>query len=221
MQTILGAGNIASLDELVAFIKRKKWLENPNFQWRLEGSHDYANLDPEKDEISEGQMVQKVIELWEGYKELQGKLKFESFKYLGHITRSFGWLGDYKTYWGPKFNFCEPQKGFHCVLATDGKIYHCPRTIDNLDFYLGDAAKEFNSRQKDLKQKIILDKEDCLDCSLNMLCGGGCVVQKKYYQDFDCQQYALSIISEFIDLMKDKVLERASDDKIISINKLW
>ncbi|MFH0936189.1 MAG: radical SAM protein [Candidatus Woesearchaeota archaeon] len=221
MQTILGSGNIANFEELISFVKDKGWLQDSYFQWRIEGSHDYVNLDPKKDEISEGNMVQKLIQSWEKYGELDGKIKFESFKYLGHIVRSFGWLGNYKTYWGPKYGFCEPQKGFHYVFSTNGQIYHCPRTINNPNFQVGDTTNDLNSKNEELKNGTILEREKCLPCSINTLCGGGCVVQRKYYSNFDCQKYALSVITEFVDLMKNKILERSNPNKIVSINKLW
>jgi uncharacterized protein len=220
MQTVIGSGNIAYFEDLIAFIKEKGWLRNPFFEWRIEGSHDYANLDPEKDEISEAQIVQKLIYSRDSNQELPGKMKFESFKYLGHIVRSFGWLGNYNTYWGPKYNFCEPQRGFHYVFSTNGKIYHCPRTINNPEFCLGNADEGL-ARNNDLKQQTILDKTKCVSCEINTLCGGGCVVQKKFYPDLACKDYALSIIIEFIALMTDKILERAVPDKIVSINSLW
>jgi radical SAM protein with 4Fe4S-binding SPASM domain len=147
-------------------------------------------------------------------------MKFESFKYLGHIVRSFGWLGNYNTYWGPKYNFCEPQRGFHYVFSTNGKIYHCPRTINNPKFCLGNA-NEGLIKDNSLKQQTILDKTKCASCKINTLCGGGCVVQKKFYPDLDCKEYASSIIGEFIALMTDKILKRAIPDEIVSINSLW
>ena len=219
MQTIMGLGNISYFKNLITFVKERDWLKNPSFQWRIEGSHDYANLDPEKDEISEGKIVQKLIKSWQEHEELRGKIKFESFKYLSHIVSSFGWLGDYKTYFGPKYGFCEPQKGFHNVFSTKGDVYHCPRTINNPAFYVGNTSNGISADE--LKHKTILDRPDCLPCSINTLCGGGCVVQKKYHPDLDCKEYALSVISEFVVLMQDKILERASPDQIVSVDKLW
>ena len=220
MQTILGSGNISHFEDLIEFVQGKGWLQNPFFQWRIEGSHDYANLDPQKDEISEGKMVKKLIQSWEEHQELRGKMKFESFKYLGHIVRGFGWLGDYKTYWGPKYGFCEPQKGFHYVFSTNGNIYHCPRTINNANFCVGNT-EEGIVLNEELKHRTILDKPECFSCSINTLCGGGCVVQKKYYSDFDCKEYALSVILEFIDLMRGKILEKVNPNMIVSINNPW
>ncbi len=219
MQTIMGSGNISYFEDLIAFVKERDWLNNPSFQWRIEGSHDYANLDSEKDEISEGKIVKKLIQSWQEHEELRGKIKFESFKYLGHIVKSFGWLGDYKTYFGPKYGFCEPQKGFHYVFSTNGNIYHCPRTINNLDFCVGNISDGISADE--LKHKTILDRPNCSPCSINTLCGGGCVVQKKYHLNLDCKEYALSVISEFVGLMRDKLLERAIPDKIVSINDGW
>lgn len=220
MQTILGSGNISHFDDLINIVKEKKWLHQKSFQWRIEGSHDYANLDPKKDEISEGKIVQKLINTWVTQPKLHGKIKFESFKYLGHIVRSFGWLGDYKTYWGPKFGFCEPQKGFHYVFSINGNIYHCPRTINNPQFYIGNIFDDTIS-DTELKQQTILDKPQCHSCSINTLCGGGCVVQKKYYPNLDCKNHALSVISEFIELIRDEILKIANPQKIVSINNPW
>jgi len=222
MQTILGAGNLPRFNQLIEYVKEKRWLQNAKFQWRIEGSHDYANLDPEKDEVSEGKIVRRLIQSWNEHEEIRGKMKFESFKYLGHIVRSFGWLGDYKTYWGPKDGFCEPQKGFHYVYSTDGKIYHCPRTINNQDFRIGDAEAGLSPiMDRDLKQRSILERAECLPCSINTLCGGGCVVQKQFYPSQSCKEYALSVIAEFVGLMKEEILERADPQKIVPINECW
>ena len=220
MQTILGGGNIHRLQSLASFVQNRKWFNFSNFQWRIEGSHDYANLDISKDEISEALMVEQVINLWRNNPALQGKIKFESFKYLSHITNSFGWLGSYKTYWGPKFGFCEPQKGFHYVFSVDGIIYHCPRTISNNDFCVGEIGESLIN-DSDLKRKTILDKEKCRDCSISTLCGGGCVVQKYYHQEMDCQVYGIGLIDDFIKLMKEEIMEFAVYDQITSINELW
>jgi uncharacterized protein len=221
MQTILGKGNLAYLGELASLIEKWDWLNRSNFQWRIEGSHDYTNLDSDKDEIIEGRMVQGVIKLLNENPKLQGKLKFESFKYLGHIAHSFGWLGDYKTYWGPKFGFCEPQKGFQHIFSTDGKIYHCPRTINNPDFCIGELRGGFSEKREVLKGQSFLEKKQCLTCPINTLCGGGCVVRKKFYPDMDCQGHALAVIKDFIGRMKVDILQKASPNKIVSINDLW
>ncbi|MEK7211513.1 MAG: radical SAM protein, partial [Patescibacteria group bacterium] len=181
MQTILGAGTYDHLDEIFDILKKNGWLKASNFEWRIEGSHDYANLDSEKDEITEGVMVKKIIDLVEAHPELQKKMRFESFKYLAHIVSSFGWLGRYKTYWGPKIGFCEPQKGFHYVFSTDGNIYHCPRTINLSAFNLGTAAGGLTAEEKEIKHQAVFERENCFSCPLNTLCGGGCIVQKNYY----------------------------------------
>jgi len=78
-----------------------------------------------------------------------------------------------------------------------------------------------SSKNKQLKQKSILDKEKCLDCKLNTICGGGCIVQRMNYPNLDCQKHAFSTISEFINLTKDKILEKANPNKIVSISNLW
>ena len=66
-QTILGAGNIHHLKSIIKLFQKKKWLNNKYFSWRVEGSHDYANLDPEKDEVSEAKMVKRLIDLTQTY----------------------------------------------------------------------------------------------------------------------------------------------------------
>jgi hypothetical protein len=53
------------------------------------------------------------------------------------------------------------------------------------------------------------------------LCGGGCVVQKKQYPEMECKEHAVSVISEFVDLMKDKILEKSETKNIVPINDLW
>lgn len=217
MQTILGDGNIDTIDGLAYFVMQKHWTDFPNFQWRIEGSHDYANLDIKKDEISEAIMVKKIIGMWRRNPALQSKIKFESFKYLAHLTDSFGWLGNYKTYQGPKFGFCEPQKGFHYVFSVDGMIYHCPRTI-NQDIF---GHENLYRLRHNFKEQDILTKEQCKDCSINTLCGGGCIVQKHYYPKMDCHAHALGIISEFIDIMKEEIMKSTNPNQIVSINKTW
>jgi uncharacterized protein len=219
MQTILGAGNIAVLDELVAALDGRGWLDSPYFQWRIEGSHDYANLDAVKDELSEGKMVASLVRLWDRFPRLRGKIKFESFKYLGHIARSFGWLGEYKTYWGPRFGFCEPQKGFHFVYSAGGLIYHCPRSIGDKRFLIGGAGDDPSLKAK--FRRSALDRGECISCEMNTLCGGGCLVQKAAHSKFDCRSYAAGILEEFIALMTDRIIVRSRPDRLVSVNQPW
>lgn len=221
MQTILGAGNIKKLEALLKIIQQKGWLGFPNFQWRIEASHDYANLDNAEDEYSEAAIVKTLVDLFQKYPILKGKMKFESFKYLAHLTNSFGWLGNLKTYWGPKFNFCEPQKGFQYVFSIDGRIFHCPRTIGKSDFCVGDITQGLSERDAELKRTSMLNRDKCKTCIVNTLCGGGCPVQAENFMEMDCQLAALGRIDAFVELLRDKIMERATSDKIISVNDLW
>jgi len=221
MQTILGAGNILKLEALLKIVRQKGWLDLPNFQWRIEASHDYSNLNNAEDEYSEAAIVKTLVDLFQRYPILKGKMKFESFKYLAHLTNSFGWLGNLKTYWGPKFNFCEPQKGFQYIFSIDGKIFHCPRTISNSDFCVGDISQGLSSRYAKLKRTLMLDRDKCKACIVNTLCGGGCPVQAKNFPEMDCYFSALGRIDSFVELLRNRILERATPDRIISINKLW
>jgi uncharacterized protein len=220
VQTIIGRGNINAIDNLTGVFLERGWLARDNFQWRLEGSHDYANLDAGSDELTEGRMVERLIRLWVRYPVLHGKMKFESFKYLGHLVRSFGWLGTYKTYWGPKFGFCEPQKGFHYSIAPDGRIYHCPRTVNDPHFLVGATDSGFLPSERALKDRSILERDDCSVCALNALCGGGCAVQKAN-PSFDCRAYASAVISEFLQLMSADILRLADPNGIVSICDGW
>lgn len=221
MQTILGAGNIKKLEALVKIIQQKGWFDLPNFQWRVEGSHDYTNLNNAQDEYSEAAMVKTLVELFQKHPILKGKMKFESFKYLAHLTNSFGWLGNYKTYWGPKFSFCEPQKGFQYIFSIDGKIYHCPRTIGNPDFCVGDIEKGLNARDAKLKRRLTTKRDKCKKCIVNTLCGGGCPVQAIHFPKMECEYAALARIHSFIELLRDRILERAVPDRITSVSELW
>jgi uncharacterized protein len=221
MQTILGAGNIKKMEALLTIIQQKGWLEFPNFQWRIEGSHDYTNLTNATDEYSEAAMVKMLVELFLKYPQLKGKMKFESFKYLAHLTNSFGWLGKYKTYWGPKFSFCEPQKGFQYIFSVDGKIYHCPRTIGNSDFCVGDIEQGLNTRDNELKRRSMLERDKCKSCVVNTLCGGGCPVQEKNFPKIECEYAALFRIHSFIELLRDRILEQAMPNRITSVSELW
>lgn len=221
MQTILGAGNVLKLEALLKIVQQKGWLELPNFQWRIEASHDYANLENAKDEYSEAAIVKTLVDLFQKYPVLMGKMKFESFKHLAHLTDSFRWLGNFKTYWGPKFSFCEPQKGFQYIFSTNGKIYHCPRTIGKSDFCVGDINQGLSGRDAELKRTSMLNRDKCQACIVNTLCGGGCPVQEKNFPKMDCQNAVLFKIDAFIELLQDKILGQAEPDRITSVNESW
>jgi uncharacterized protein len=221
MQTVAGTGNIKKLEALAKIIRQKGWPEYQNFQWRIEASHDYANLDGGEDEYSESAIVKELVCILDKYPELLGKLKFESFKYFAHLAGSFGWLGNYKTYWGPKFSFCEPQKGFQYVFSADGRIYHCPRTIGIPNFCLGSAAEGLNGKDKVLKRVPMLKRKKCRECIVNTLCGGGCPVQRKNWPKMDCQFAVFARLHSFVENFCKEILQRAVPDKITHVNELW
>jgi len=220
LQTILWKGNLEALDDIVQDIREKWWFDKDNFQRRIEWSHDYKNLDKDSDEISEWKMVKKIVEIYQNNPDIQKKLIFESFKYLAHIVDSFSRLWNRKTYRWPKYGFCEPQKWFQYVFSTDGKIYHCPRTIDEKNYHLGSVDEPIQELSNTYKDTIVRDKENCWECNMNSFCWWGCVVQKKYHPNFDCKSYANWVIQEFIDLMKEEIMEKADKNDIVSINNL-
>lgn len=219
MMTIVGKGNVSALEDLVGIQQQQGLLAEPRFSWRLNSSHDYAEVSPLDDELTEADVVSKLIGLWDAHPELHGKMKFETFRYLGHITSSFEWLGRYKTYSGPKLAFCDSQKEFYYVFTPDLSVYHCPRSLGIPAFRLGDIY-QFNGLETVLKGQTIFDREGCRVCNLNTLCGGYCPVRMSNF-DEPCRDVALQELTRFVHLMRDKILSRAEPQRLVAVNDPW
>ncbi len=81
----------------------------------------------------------------------------------------------------PSFDTCPGAKS-EFVLDLSGHIYSCTATCGREDYQLGTFYPEVRYNEAELekwKQRSILTIPGCKDCSVGVVCGGGCAVIAK------------------------------------------
>ncbi len=92
--------------------------------------------------------------------------------------------------------------GLHCIVDSLGDIYECIDDAGHKERRIGalaDGEVKYFKRSEDYEKKHLYDKPECLECSIALYCGGGCINRLKAEKDSSSSQFCLQI-REFIGL---------------------
>ena len=92
--------------------------------------------------------------------------------------------------------------GLHCVVDSVGDIYECIDDAghrDRLIGTLGGGEVKYFKLGEDYKKPHLCDKPECLECSIALYCGGGCINRLKAQNDSPPESFCLQV-KEFVGL---------------------
>jgi len=171
-RTNLDLENAECLPDLAIFYQKHGWLSNPRFMPYASivttpscmGSDLCARDDPAV--ISE---VLKIIE--RNWNRLANwKFKFDRIEHIANVlTRGQSLY--------PKVWYCNAGKNMF-VFDPQGRIYPCWEhvgTDQEIGYYL--PTLKFNERALQWMNRMVDTIPECKECSMNLLCGGGCAYQ--------------------------------------------
>ncbi|MBE0478787.1 radical SAM protein [Candidatus Aerophobetes bacterium] len=165
--------NVHFLLELADFIKEKGWNEKEIFRARLAKVETHGG---EKNSLFlEYTLTEKIEKLKLNEPELKNIFSdMRISRTLGHLLKIIE--KDYKSY-EPNFYYCEASSTGIFVFGADGLLYPCSETAGNPSFVMGRFVPhlELNEEKFNLwRNQDVLKIPECRDCSIALLCGGGC-----------------------------------------------
>lgn len=155
---------ISAIDELTQFFRERGWVDDPNIHFWLA----YA--------CSQLARREGVAELTKLYKEILNLGKKPEFRFIEvyEYLKLHALSADSPRFW-PSFWFCNAVS-HRLVFDPFGDVYSCLPMLGWKEQRLGVYIPElsFNEKYQEWKHRTIFNLEKCLDCSLALVCGGGC-----------------------------------------------
>ncbi len=168
--------SIQSFPRLAETFNEKGWLDLPKTQFKTSLGRNYELINeymkPE-DLFTLDEMVAEYTKMMQKHPLMQ-KLHLPSFFGITHMLEN-------KEMYLPSFDTC-PGATSEFVFDLEGKIYSCTASCGRKDHVLGTYYPELTWNETELKKwktRSILTIPECKDCSVGVVCGGGCAVIAK------------------------------------------
>lgn len=165
--------NIDFIPQLAEFITEKGWDKKEIFRARLAKVETHGG---EKDSLYlEYTLTEKIENLKRTYPKLKSIFSdMRISRTLGHLSKAIE--KDYKSY-EPNFYYCEAASAGTYVFGADGLLYPCSEAVGNPAFAVGKFVPRLEIQKGKLdcwQGQDVLKIPECQDCSIALLCGGGC-----------------------------------------------
>lgn len=168
IRTNVDKSNAEYLSDLYSFFE-DKYASYKNIIYYATPTSDRDN--PEND-VTEAD----IVELLETLPRINGLKKAGGLHVLSYLYS----LIDESQSAVPMYSYCEGVRGRYFALAPDGNIYSCGETVGVSQHSVG----QFDSssvtvdydKLKKWTENTISSREDCKNCPLCFICGGGCAL---------------------------------------------
>jgi uncharacterized protein len=171
--------NVEDLPNLLAYFQDSGWIESEKFQCTLAPVHNYNCITAEN-VISEYDIVDKLLQLFPDFREVRNKYHLRigpdmlrNIHNLNNIIHSNTFTD--KSY--PSLFFCEATHLSNICIGPDNHIYACTETLGEKEYAIGKFYPTFeidSEKFNQWKKRTIFDMEECRNCNIGTLCGGGC-----------------------------------------------
>jgi uncharacterized protein len=173
LRIVVDRSNLPALPDLARFADRKGWLDLPAARFKTQVGRNYELFG-----CAAGQKrtdLYERAELWAAYLELAERepvlRRFyrPRFHGIGHLAET----GELPA---PNFDGCPATKK-EWAFGPDGTLYGCTATVGNPRYQLGRFYPTVERDERAIGAwhgRSTSTIEDCAECNLAPLCGGGC-----------------------------------------------
>lgn len=167
--------NIAHVNELVDMFEAKGWTCKSNFHcYMFPVTHRTG--DPPPHLLSEDQIIAHFQDLFRGEGNLLAKYAVHGIKILSVVASALD-PNSIPVSMGPLFTYCEAAGLRYFALGPDGLIYPCGQAIGDPLAVIGQyhpVLELDEDRCRAWANRTVFAIEECRDCDIATLCGGGC-----------------------------------------------
>ena len=113
----------------------------------------------------------------------------------------------------PMYSYCEGVRGKYFALAPDGNIYSCAEAVGipkhSVGFFDSCSVVIDYDKLKRWTENTIVARNDCQNCALCFICGGGCALSNfmqtgKYSGNAACAR-TYSNVKQFFDYLQKRI----------------
>lgn len=165
--------NVHKLPELTKIASERGWAENPRFAFSLAPVKDHVGTGDIPNATPEGELLSALLDVYDENPDTEKLFGLKGLQVLGPIAS----LAEPGRPSRPKVYNCEANYGGFCVAGPDGYLYACPEAIGRPEMAIGRFMPVFELWQHEIAKWVnrnIESVEECRECSIGPLCGGGC-----------------------------------------------
>lgn len=205
--------NVFNLPQFYEYIYLKKWLDYKNFSVKPSLVTDHSTLEYEDPVVPEEIFLEKLIQVYDKYPELEEQFGYYMFKPLRHILDILNGAPNV----APRFYNCESNSIELNIFCPDGYIYACPESIGHAEYAIGKFYPDlvfYEDRINNWKMRNIINMEECSKCTYGPICGGGCAYSSiLIYGNYNkpvCERYK-QVLDTFFRLRGKKILNKFTE----------
>jgi uncharacterized protein len=169
LRMVIDKENIGNLPEMAQFAIEKGWTESPYFKTQMGRNYELHHCQSTSDKLfSRISMFENIYELTKMHPEIA-----EFYKPAYSVSK---FLSENGTLPDPLFDAC-PACKTEWAFDYTGKIYSCTATVGKSEESLGTFYPAvFLDKQKvgQWEERDVTLITECIDCSVQLACGGGC-----------------------------------------------
>jgi len=174
LRVVVDRENIHNLPELARFAIDRGWTGHKQFSTQLGRNYELHECQVKRENLYS--RVEMFAELYRMIREYPHILEFH--KPAFSVSRALYENGELPA---PLFDSC-PGTKTEWAFDYSGKIYACTATVGKKGEELGRFFPErvmYQNRIDEWKDRDILSINECRNCNLSLLCGGGCAAVAK------------------------------------------
>lgn len=182
----LDAENVYYLEEVINFIQNKKWASTPGkFFFHICQVDDHLGNLHYPNRLNEGILLAKIYPILKrAPKDVRDVTRLQFLRTINYIATEFGLSFRQNEIGRTRYHHCWATSP-NCVyyFTPDKQIYKCPYAL-GID---KTAVGTYNSKRVNLnenkinewEERVFFNIEECKNCNIAPLCGGGCFVATK------------------------------------------
>jgi uncharacterized protein len=205
--------NVLNLPQFYEFIYFKKWFDYKNFSVKPSIVTDHSTIEYRDPVVPEDILLEKLIEVYDKYPELEERFGYYMFKPLRHILDIVNGAPNV----APRFYNCESNLVELNIFCPDGYIYTCPESIGHAEYAIGKFYPDllfYEDRINNWKMRNIINMKECSKCTYGPICGGGCayssILIHGSYNKPVCGRYK-QVLDTFFRLRGKKILNKFTE----------
>ncbi len=174
LRVVVDRDNMSNLPELAEFAIKKGWTASHLFSTQIGRNYELHKCQENSKRLYS--RIEMYSELYKMIKEYPPILEFHKPSFS--VSRSLHETGKLPA---ALFDAC-PGTKTEWALDYTGKIYACTATVGKEGEELGNFFPESfldNEKVDRWSERDVLSIKQCRDCSLSLLCGGGCAALAK------------------------------------------
>ncbi|MDQ2086409.1 radical SAM protein [Herbivorax sp. ANBcel31] len=213
---------IDKLQELLDQFVEKSWVNYSNFRAQLSPVSSHGEDNPTCACLPEFEILTALIDKFEDIEYLKERYKTilgsDMYRVVGHLYKIINTkIG--KGRFNPYICFCEAGRVSSVGVGPDGFIYVCGETIGKEKYAVGKYWPElelYEDKLNDWKDRTIFEIDECVNCNISTLCGGGCLYGALKHNGRPNAPYCgrtREIINKFLNDNTEKFLSLVSTNK--------